>query len=258
MAVLEAFAVCANCGREVPPDEGADVRVSFRDGVRSKKAVLCEACAGRLPGVTTATDAGGVGGAVLGRSRAWHRDSLEAVLARLPERHRRALSWFAEREGHEVPWPQPLPDGTLLACRPKGIYKPAWSKYTLSVRESLDRSYPDEEPIVRPDGSWTYRYFQENLSAKARDKEFTNASLLACTEDSVPVGVFRQVARKPKPRYHVLGIAFVRGWREGFFELESALGGRDPLNLSIGSPGSRPSRAPHFETREDRAARGRS
>jgi putative restriction endonuclease len=35
------------------------------------------------------------------------------------------------------------------------------------------------------------------------------------------VGVFRQVMRKPKPRYQVLGAAFVRDWRDGFFELES-------------------------------------
>jgi hypothetical protein len=104
---------------------------------------------------------------------------------------------------------------------PEGIYKPAWSRYALSVRESLERPYPDEKPIVMPDGTWSYRYFQENMTASTAETEFTNAGLLACIADSVPVGVMRQLVRKPKARYEVLGVAFVRTWRDGFFELES-------------------------------------
>jgi hypothetical protein len=72
-----------------------------------------------------------------------------------------------------------------------------------------------------PDGTWSYRYFQENMTASTAETEFTNAGLLACIADSVPVGVMRQLVRKPKARYEVLGVAFVRTWRDGFFELES-------------------------------------
>jgi len=45
-----------------------------------------------------------------------------------------------------VPWPRPLvgPWGNiLLASKSKGIYKPSWSRYAISVRPSLGSAYPD-------------------------------------------------------------------------------------------------------------------
>ena len=62
---------------------------------------------------------------------------VEEALSRLPERHQAALRWFAEHAGQELPWPTSLTDGTLLASKAKGIYKPSWTRYALSVRESL-------------------------------------------------------------------------------------------------------------------------
>ena len=55
----------------------------------------------------------------------------------LPARHRSALSWFEEHAGTVQRWPAPLSDETLLASKAKGIYKPRWSEYALSVRQSL-------------------------------------------------------------------------------------------------------------------------
>jgi putative restriction endonuclease len=205
----------------VPPGGGAEVHVSFRDGSSAKSALLCEACASRIPGQTHEACSLQIVDPPVWGEHLSTPNSLEAALQVLPDRHQQALRWFADREGREISWPRPLADGTLLACRPKGIYKPAWSRHALSVRESLRRPYPDEEPVARADGSWTYRYFQENLNPDARDSQFTNTGLLACIEDAVPVGVFRQVAKKPA-RYQVLGVAFVRAWRDGFFEVESA------------------------------------
>lgn len=148
---------------------------------------------------------------------------LPELLAHLPEQHRRALLWFAERAGTEQPWPRPLstPGGeVLLASRPKGIYKPAWSRYALSVRQSLDSPYKDREPILRPDGTWFYLYSQENDDPLARDMEFTNRALLDCWRDSVPVGVMLQTRGKPDVRYRILGLALVAGWDGGYFSLE--------------------------------------
>ena len=88
-------------------------------------------------------------------------EELSGILTRLSDRHRTALLWFIERTGTDEAWPQPLPDGTLLASRAKGIYKPAWSQYALSVRQTLEGPYPDREPVVRADGTWSYPYFQE-------------------------------------------------------------------------------------------------
>jgi putative restriction endonuclease len=77
---------------------------------------------------------------------------LATLLERVPSRHRVALQWFIDNAGKEVPWPNPsLPDGTLLVSRAKGIYKPTWTEYALSIRLSLGRPYPDRELIARPD-----------------------------------------------------------------------------------------------------------
>lgn len=152
-------------------------------------------------------------------------NQLDEYLARLPEKHRLALRWFSERVGTEQPWPQPLQtpwSETLLATKAKGIYKPSWSPYALSVRQTLDSPYPDKPPRYRPDGTWLYEYFQENGDSNSRDEEFTNRALLACWRDSVPVGVMRQARRKPRARYQVLGLALVAGWEGGYFFLEGA------------------------------------
>lgn len=148
---------------------------------------------------------------------------LEERLAELPERHRRALHWFATHAGTEHAWPEPFQhDGgeTLLATRAKGIYKPAWSRYALSVRQTLGGKYPDQDPVVRPDGTWLYPYFQENEDPGARDDEYTNRGLIECWRDRVPVGGLRQVTARPEPRYLVLGLALVAGWDGGYFFLE--------------------------------------
>lgn len=149
---------------------------------------------------------------------------LSHLLGKLEPRHRRALLWFTEHAGTVQPWPQPLslPEGaTFLATKAKGIYKPAWSQYALSVRQTLDSPYPDREPIYREDGTWQYQYFQENTDALALEEEFTNLGLLESWRDSVPVGVMRQVdKRKSKVRYHVLGLALVANWDGGYFFFE--------------------------------------
>lgn len=143
---------------------------------------------------------------------------LDDLLGKLDDRHRLALLWFAEHAGTIQPWPSPLSltEGeTLLATRAKGIYKPSWSLFALSVRQVLDSPYADKEPIYREDGTWLYQYRQENKEAL-----FTNIGLLACWRDSVPVGVMRQVSRKPKVRYKILGLARVAGWDGGYFFFE--------------------------------------
>lgn len=144
---------------------------------------------------------------------------LDAHLAPLPERHKTALRWFAEHAAQTTSWPKPLDDGTLLVCRPKGIYKPKWSVYALSVRQSLDSTYADQDPVTEEDGRWFYRYFQESKDVTARDEEYTNRALMACIRDRIPVGVMIQTARKPRLRYRVLGIGLVEPWENGYFPI---------------------------------------
>lgn len=151
-------------------------------------------------------------------------ESVNDLLRRLSLRHRAALRWFLEHQGTEQPWPDPLlldEGATLLSSKAKGIYKPMWLPYALSVRESLGEYYPDREPKVRPDGTWQYLYFQENPDPRARDSEYTNRGMMACLRDRVPVGVMRQTRPKPNPRYKILGLALVTDWKDGYFLLDS-------------------------------------
>jgi hypothetical protein len=150
-------------------------------------------------------------------------ENLEEILTHLPKRHQIALRWFLENKGTIQTWPPAIDvkEGkTLLASKAKGIYKPTWSKYALSVRQSLGGQYPDLEPIIRLDGTWLYPYYQENSDPSARDNEYTNRGLINCLYDGVPIGVMRQVSKKPISHYEILGIALVANWDEGYFFLE--------------------------------------
>lgn len=144
------------------------------------------------------------------------------LIKRLPDRHQVALLWFHELAGKVQPWPEALPDGSFLVTKAKGIYKPEWSEYALSVREVLKGPYRDHAPERRPDGTWQYRYYQEGQSPAARDDFYTNRGLIACMRDAVPVGVLRQLQPKPDVRYEILGLALVTAWKAGYFYLEGA------------------------------------
>jgi putative restriction endonuclease len=146
--------------------------------------------------------------------------------------HRTALDWFEQRTGQVIAWPAPLPDGGLLVNRAKGIHKPAGSAYALSVRQVLNGPYDDLEPEILPGGGWRYRYFQEGADLADRDRRYTNRGLLACQADGVPVGVLIQRSLTPKVTYEVLGLAYVRGWENGYFTLESV----DAVTSGIATP----------------------
>ncbi len=147
----------------------------------------------------------------------------KGVWAGLDKRHRDALGWFDRHRGEQVAWTiiQAHADsGTRLVNQAKGIYKPEYTDYALSVRTLQDGPYPDKEVEYRPDGSWVCQYFQENKDPSQVEKEATNRGLLNCMKDGVPVGFL--IKRKPKPgvEYEVLGLGFVTDWSEGFFTIE--------------------------------------
>jgi hypothetical protein len=147
--------------------------------------------------------------------------NIDSIGANIPtEHHRKALEWFMSNAGKEVPWQNRLQDGTLLFTTAKGIFKPKDTNYALSVKQTIGEIYPDQDPILRNDGTWTYRYHQEEQDAKKSIDLFTNRGLLACMQDNVPVGVARQTRPKPDTTYHILGVAKVSGYKDGFFQLD--------------------------------------
>ncbi|GHO65731.1 hypothetical protein KSC_046230 [Ktedonobacter sp. SOSP1-52] len=134
--------------------------------------------------------------------------------------HYRALEWFVSHTNQEVTWEE-LSEKNLAILQ-KGIYKPAYMDYALSIKQTLESDYPDSMIHRYPDGSWSHQYFQEGKSGTSDDKRFTNRALAKCMEDRVPVGVLIQTQKKPRTaKYRVEGIAFIVGWENGYFLLRS-------------------------------------
>jgi putative restriction endonuclease len=107
--------------------------------------------------------------------------ALDDVLARLTGEHVLALRWFRVHTGQIIAWSDiqaHAEKGARLVTQAKGIYKPRYMEYALSVRQTLDSPYADKEVQRRPDGSWVYPYFQENQIPEQRDKEATNRGLV--------------------------------------------------------------------------------
>lgn len=139
------------------------------------------------------------------------------------DKQRIALQWFLDNAGHVRSWRdiQLQADvGNRLATQAKGIYKPAYTDYALSVRQTLESPYADKEIVSRPDGSWLYPYFQENSDPDVRDQEATNRGLMNCLREGVPIGVMIQTKPKPGVEYLVIGLGRVIDWMEGYFIIE--------------------------------------
>ena len=113
--------------------------------------------------------------------------TLSDCLSNCSIENRTALDWFRSHAGQEVPWTPVLDDGTRLFTLAKGIYKPEGQNYARSVRQTLASTYPDRDPVYRPDGTWRYTYHQEGDDADY----FTNKGLRKCIDESIPVGVAR-------------------------------------------------------------------
>lgn len=147
----------------------------------------------------------------------------------LSNQHRTALNWFADNAGEIRSWREieaQSHHGNRLATLAKGIYKPAYTDFALSIRQTLNSPYADKEVILRPDGSWVYPYFQENPEPSARDLEATNRGLMKCLREGVPIGVMIQTKPKPGVEYHVLGLGRIVSWDAGYFIIEKFDAGR--------------------------------
>ena len=151
--------------------------------------------------------------------------ALDAAIAKVEGEHAQALRWFKAHAGQTVGWGEiksHADQGARLVTQAKGIYKPQYTDFALSVRQTLDSPYADKEVVRRDDGSWVYPYFQENADPSQRDTEATNRGLMKCMEEGIPVGVLMQTKPKPGVEYNVLGLATVAEWRDGYFILEGS------------------------------------
>lgn len=176
----------------------------------------------------------GMLGAIKGMKYPWisshAKDVPEGIMAiqglaisTISDQHRKALDWYANNAGRTISWRDiklQADDDNRLATLAKGIYKPAYTDYALSIRQTLNSPYADKEIVSRPDGSWLYPYFQENPDPTARDQEATNRGLMNCLRDGLPIGVMIQTKPQPGVQYLVMGLGLVVDWKDGYFIIE--------------------------------------
>lgn len=139
----------------------------------------------------------------------------------LPAWHQDVLGWFELHAGRTMA-KRPFDVGlrVKLTSAQKGIWKSALSPYAISVVQTPKGVYADQDPIYYSDGTWRYFYHQQGQSiGDLADPEriFANAALFKCKKDNVPVGVV--IPAENGAGFQVLGLAFVEGHSQGYFEL---------------------------------------
>ena len=149
------------------------------------------------------------------------KNKLEILINNLDEDHKKVLRWFNDNKNKIIDkWPHNENLNMLLATKAKGIYKPKDIKYAISVRSGLKNNYED---ILneKKDGTFTFKYFQENNDIRKRDLEYTNRAITQNINDVIPVGVIIQLEPKPNSKYRILGLGVVKNWNKGHFLIQS-------------------------------------
>lgn len=148
---------------------------------------------------------------------------LTKAISKTYGQHREALQWFMDRAKDVVTWSEiaaHAETGARLTNQAKGIYKPKYMDYALSVKQLIKSPYADTEIDFYRDGSWSCWYFQEGLNPEERDLHASNRGLMKCLEQEIPVGALLQVKAGKGAQYRVLGLAKVASWEDGFFHLQ--------------------------------------
>jgi putative restriction endonuclease len=143
------------------------------------------------------------------------------VVYDLPSWHVQALEWFEAHAGQTFasrPFDVGLPK--KITSLQRGIWKPGATHYALSVVQTHKGVYDDQDPVYFDDATWRYFYHQEGKSLEdLRDpaRLYSNAGMLDCKRDGVPVGVI--IPAETGKGYQVLGLAMVESYSGGYFGL---------------------------------------
>lgn len=133
--------------------------------------------------------------------------------------HVKCLQWFEAHAGEEARFNDLTADGVKLVTQFKGIFKPQWMPYALSIRTTEQDRYTDGQIIRQDDGSWRMSYAQEEDDRFDPRKLFTNRGIEACMNDRIPIGILRKEHRGDA--YEVVGLGLPIEWRDGFFTFAS-------------------------------------
>jgi hypothetical protein len=95
-------------------------------------------------------------------------------------------------------------DGIKLVTQFKGIFKPQWMPYVLSIRTTEQDRYTDGRIMRQDDGSWRLSYAQEEDNRFDPRELFANRGIESCMNHGIPIGILRK-ERKEDP-YEVIGL----------------------------------------------------
>jgi hypothetical protein len=133
--------------------------------------------------------------------------------------HIKCLQWFEDHAGEEARFNDLIADGVKLVTQFKGIFKPRWMPYALSIRTTEQDRYTDGQIIRQDDGSWRISYAQEEDDRFDPRELFTNRGIEACMNDRIPLGILRKEHKGDA--YEVVGLGLPIEWTEGFFTFVS-------------------------------------
>jgi putative restriction endonuclease len=133
--------------------------------------------------------------------------------------HGRCLQWFEDHVGQEARFNDLQADGIKLVTQFKGIFKPRWMPYALSIRTTEQDRYTDGRIIWQDNGSWHMSYAQEENSRFDPRELYTNRGIEACIKDGIPIGILRK--EHSEDPYEVVGLGMPIDWKDGFFTFMS-------------------------------------
>ena len=143
--------------------------------------------------------------------------TFELLIKNLKDSHKERIEWFQNNKDKEFDgWIPNAIKNELLATKAKGIYKPKDLDYALSIRMTKDGPYEDK---IEKNKIYTIKYFQENKNIKERDIEYTNIGLKKCMKDNVPVGIIKQLEKKPNSKYQIIGAGIIKKWDDGYYHI---------------------------------------
>ena len=146
--------------------------------------------------------------------------TFDLLIKNLETSHKNRLLWFQKNKNEEFNgWLPNYDEDKLLATKAKGIYKPKELKYALSIRMTKDGPYEDKIENNEENKVLTIKYFQENKDIRERDTEYTNLGLKKCMIDNVPIGIIKQLEKRPNSKYQVIGTGIIKKWDNGYYHI---------------------------------------
>jgi hypothetical protein len=149
------------------------------------------------------------------------------------QEHAGCLQWFEDHIGDKVRFRDLAADGNRLVTQFKGIFKPQWMPYVLSIRTTEQDKYADGKILREAAGSWRMSYAQE-ISGQSDPRElYTNRGIEGCINDRIPIGILRKERREDP--YEVVGLGLPVEWKNGFFNFVAYRPGLVQLSGSSGA-----------------------